>query len=137
MKRILIFFGLIFLPVAVLGDEFVPEFDSMKYIRCDFEETVYNQDGSVLTKSNQHRFFRLDDPYKKIYLQKEPIDHILYYGDDKIEFNLQSMTDDTIVMSHTILDRNSNKYFSESEITYDSFFGVKTAKAQGICKSLN
>ena len=139
MKRKVLLISVIILgTLGAFADEFVPEFDSMKYIRCDFEESVFEQNGTLVTKSNQHRFVRIDDPYKKIYLQKEPIDNVTYFGNDKIEFKLQSMTDDSIIMSSTMLDRVANTYSSTSEITYDSaFFGTRNAKAQGVCKPLN
>lgn len=110
----------------------------MKTLRCDFEETVYNQDNSVVSKSSQFRVFKLDDEYQKIYLQKEPIDRVFYYGDDRIEFNLQSMTDDVIIMSHTVIDRNTMQYHSTSEITYDNFmFGTRKSESVGTCRFID
>ena len=108
MKKLLFaIFILILGTSTVFGHTFVPDFSTMKILRCDFDETVYNQDNTVLTKSKLFRIFYLDDENKLIYLQKEPIDHILYYETDKIEYNLQSMTDDYIMMAHTTIDRIS------------------------------
>lgn len=136
-----IFYGLsavLFIPACVFADSFVPEFDKMKNLRCDFVESIYNQDGAFITKSSQHRIYRLDDEYKKIYLQKEPIDNILYYADDKIEFNLQSMSDEFIMMSHTVIDKNSLSYSSTAEIIYDNpVFGIHHSKSEGTCKFFN
>ena len=132
--RDLLWILLIFLiPTSVFADAFVPEFNKMKTLRCDFEETVYNQDNSVV-----FRVFKLDDEYQKLYLQKEPIDRVLYYGVNGVEFNLQSMTDDVIIMSHTVIDRNSMQYRSTSEITYDNLmFGTRKSEAVGVCKFID
>lgn len=138
MKRIIFLAILLIIPAIAFADAFVPEFDKMQFIRCDYEETLYGQDNTVVSKSKQHRFYRLDDEYSKIYLQKEPIDYVLRYDEDRIEFNLQSMDDDRIVVSHTIIDRTNGNYTSESEITYDNeMFGTATAKAQGVCMIRN
>lgn len=139
MNRIVILIlSLLVSPLIVFADAFVPEFNTMQTIRCDFEESVYNQDGSFVSKSNRFRIFKLDDENQKIYLQKEPIDWVLYYGKDKVQFNLQSMTDDVIIMSNTVIDRNTMTYNSISEITYDNFmFGTRKAKASGFCKIVN
>lgn len=139
MKKLLFaIFILVFGTATAFGDAFVPDFVMMKTLRCDFDETVYNQDNTVLTKSKLFRIFHLDDENKLIYLQKEPIDHILYYEADKIEYNLQSMTDDYIMMAHTTIDRNSLEYNSTSTMTYDNpMFGVRRSTSQGVCKFLN
>lgn len=119
------------------ADAFVPDFSMMQQLRCDFKETVYNADGSKVSESQAFRIFRLDDDYQRLYLQKEPIDRILYYGADKIQFVYQSMTDDVIIMSQTTIDRQSMEYFSSSEITYDNeMFGVRKSEAVGSCKPL-
>ena len=129
---------LLLIPIDVFADAFVPEFNKMKTLRCDFEETVYNQDNSVVSKSKQFRVFKLDDEYQKIYLQKEPIDRVFYYGDGRIEFNLQSMTDDVIIMSNTVINRNTMQYNSTSEITYDNFmFGTRKSKSVGACRFID
>lgn len=135
---LLVLFILIFGTQIAFGDAYVPDFATMKTLRCDFDETVYNQDNTVLTKSKLFRIFHLDDENKLIYLQKEPIDHILYYEDDKIEYNLQSMTDDYIMMAHTTIDRNTFEYNSTSTLTYDNpMFGVRRSTSHGNCKFLN
>jgi len=126
------------LQLSVFADMFVPEFDTMQNLRCDFEETLYNPDNSIVSTSRQFRNFKLDDINKKIYLQKEPIDRIVYYENDKIEFNLQTMSDDTISMSHTIIDRNNMTYSSTAQITYDNYmFGTKYSKSQGRCRFMD
>ena len=139
MKKLLFaVFILILGTSTVFGHTFVPDFSTMKILRCDFDETVYNQDNTVLTKSKLFRIFYLDDENKLIYLQKEPIDHILYYETDKIEYNLQSMTDDYIMMAHTTIDRISLEYNSKSTMTYDNpMFGVRRSTSQGVCKFLD
>jgi hypothetical protein len=132
-----IILGIFFIQAVVLADAFVPDFTAMKTIRCDFDETVYNQDNSVVSKSHQFRIYKLDDEYQKIYLQKEPIDNVIYYGTDKIDFALQTLTDDVIIMSRTDIDRTSMDYNSTSTITYDNdMFGVRTSKSVGTCKPL-
>lgn len=129
---------LLLIPMVVFADAFVPEFNKMKTLRCDFEETIYNQDNSVVSTSKQFRVFKLDDEYQKIYLQKEPIDRVFYYGNDRIEFNLQSMTDDVIIMSNTVINRNTMQYNSTSEITYDNFmFGTRKSKSVGACRFID
>ena len=52
---------LLLIPMVVFADAFVPEFNKMKTLRCDFEETIYNQDNSVVSTSKQFRVFKLDD----------------------------------------------------------------------------
>ena len=137
MKRIFLLL-LLFTPLTVFADAFVPEFNKMQNLRCDFEETVFNQDESIVSKSKRFRVFKLDDENQKIYLQKEPIDKVSYYGNDKIEFSLQSMTDDVIIMSNTVIDRNSMQYNTVSEITYDNFmFGTRKSKSVGFCKIID
>ena len=129
---------LLLIPMVVFADAFVPEFNKMKTLRCDFEETIYNQDNSVVSTSKQFRVFKLDDEYQRIYLQKEPIDRVFYYGDGRIEFNLQSMTDDVIIMSNTVINRNTMQYNSTSEITYDNFmFGTRKSKSVGACRFID
>ena len=126
------------IPVFAFADAFVPEFDKMQFIRCDYEETLYNKDNVVVSTSKQHRFYRLDDPYTKIYLQKEPIDSVTRYDDDAIEFDIQSMDDDKITISHVVIDRTNGKYTSTSEINYDNeMFGTAHAKAVGMCMVRN
>lgn len=138
MKFFLFFLFILLTVRAVLADAFVPEFNTMQKLRCDFEEVIYNSDNSVVTKNKQFRVFMIDEPYKKIYLQKEPIANVNYYESDKIEFNFQSMTDDFIMMSHVIINRTTGEYSSDGEITYDNpIFGSRYAKSRGICKIVN
>ena len=136
MKKLLLSFAILFCAsLCVLANGFVPEFDKMQNLRCDFEESIFDQNNNLITKNKMFRLFRLDDEYKKIYLQKEPIDKVLYYETDKIEFKLQSMTDDVIMMSHTVINRNTSEYSSTATITYDNpAFGTRYSKSSGICK---
>lgn len=123
---------------GVFASQFVPEFDKMKYLRCEIDETIYNQDNTVVSNSHYHRFYRLDDEYKQIYLQKEPVDMLIYYDTDKIQFHQQEMTDDFIEQTEVTLDRTSMKYFSNSRINYDNpDFGIRYSKGEGVCKILN
>lgn len=123
---------------CVFADAFVPEFDKMKVLRCDYEETIFNQDNSVVTKNKLFRIFRIDDEYKKFYLGKEQLKDITYFETDRIEFDFQSMTDDFIMLSHTVIDRNTGEYSSNAELTYDNpIFGVRYSKSTGICKIVN
>ena len=129
---------LIFGTCCVFGDAFVPEFDKMKILRCDYEETIFNQDNSVVTKNKLFRVFRIDDEYKKFYLGKEQLKDITYFESDRIEFDFQSMTDDFIMLSHTIINRTTGEYSSSAELTYDNpVFGVRHSKSTGICKIVN
>lgn len=138
IKTFCIILCLFTLPVMVLAHSFVPDYTTMKNLRCDFEEVIYNQDNSVVTKNNRFKLFKLDDSENKIYIQKEPVDNILYYDSDRIEFKLQSLTDDFIEMSHTVIDRKAMTYSSTSTMTYDNMiYGVRNSKSSGICKFIN
>lgn len=120
---------------AAFGYGYIPDFSKMRELRCDFEETIYNQDNSVVTQNDRFKIFKLDDPNKKIFINKEPIDKILYYKDDKIEFTLQSMTDEFIEMSNTTIDRTNLQYSSTSTINYDNqMFGTRYTKSTGTCR---
>ncbi len=135
MKRsFLLLISLILFPVIALADAFVPEFDKMQFIRCDYEETLYNSDNSVASVSKRHRFYNLDDEFSKIYLQKEPIDYITRYDDDAIEFNIQSMDDERMIATHVKIDRTNGNYTAVSEIEYDNpAFGSARSTASGVC----
>ena len=115
MKKFLIgiflFFGL-----GCFADQFVPNFNEMKTIRCDVEENIYNEDNSVVSKTNYFRIFKLDDPNQKIYLQKAPVDWLSYYGEDKIEFTLQPLADDYIMTSAVVIDRIIYTYYSNTKM---------------------
>jgi hypothetical protein len=125
------------LPLKVFADAFVPEFSTMQNLQCDITETL-SQNGSTVSKFSYHRLFRLDDPYRKIYINKEPIDNIISYDNGKIEFSLQSMTDDYISTSKSTIDRNSGNFSSFGEITYDNpDFSPKQTSSSGICKIVN
>lgn len=136
MKKILLYTLLAFISVTpfVKADMYVPEFDKMQIIKCEIDETLYNQDGSVVSQTNYHRLFRLDDENNIIYIQKEPANRIFYYGNDKIEFRDNSMTDDSMVVSNISINRADKTYTSSSQITYDNpDFGSRYAKAEGNC----
>lgn len=135
MKKFFIILILFLAPTFVLADEFVPEFDKMQTLRCDFEETLFNEDNSVASTSKKFRIYKLDDENKKIYLQKEPIGYIKNFEDDKVEFTMQTMTDESIGMAEISINRLTLEYTMQSRITYD-FFGTKHSKATGICKIL-
>ena len=139
MKKIFATILLLACGVCVASsDEFVPDFDAMKVLRCEFVETIYNQDGSVVSQSDLFRIYSLEEEYKRLYLRREPIDNVSYYEADKIEFRLQSMTDDYISMTNAIINRQTGEYTANSTITYDNqIFGVRTAKAVGTCRALN
>ena len=139
MKKLLLLTTLVIISTVpfVSADMYVPEFDKMQILKCDINETVYNQDNSVVTKTSYHRFFRLDDENKKLYLQKEPVD-TSYYDNDKISFKIQSMTDDFISTSDIEIDRNTKEYKSSSTIEYDNtMYGTRYGKATGICNFAN
>lgn len=137
-KFLFIFLMLIFGTCCVWGDAFVPEFDKMQTLRCDYQETIYNQDNSVVTENKLFRVFRVDDEFKKIYLNKEQLSDITYFDSDRIEFNFQSMTDDFIMLSNTVINRSTGEYSSNAELTYDNpIFGVRHSKSVGVCKIVN
>lgn len=139
MKKLLTTVLLLACGVGIaFADAFVPDFDAMKVLRCEFVETIYNQDGSEVSQSNLFRIYSLEEEYKRIYLRREPIDKVLYYEADKIEFRLQSMTDDYISITNASINRETGEYISESTIDYDNpTFGTRKAKAIGVCKALN
>ena len=117
---------------------YIPDFTKMRELRCDFEETIYNQDNSIVTQNNRFKIFKLDDTNKKIFIHKEPIDKVTYYENDRIEFTLQSMTDEFIEMTNTVIDRNTFQYSSTSTINYDNLnFGTRYSKSTGTCCYLN
>ena len=134
MKKVLFLFFL-FLGLSCHADQFVPDFNTMKTLRCDIQETLYNQDDSLVSETQYHRIFRLDDINNKIYLQKVPVDWLLYYGTDRIKFIQQPLADDYMMTSHIEIYRLNNKYVSTTEITYDNeAFSKRYAKAEGVCK---
>ena len=130
--------GLLFASCTALADRFVPEFSKMKTIKCNIEETIYSQDNSVITQNTYFRIFNIDDENKKLYLQKSPVYKTTYYDIDKLEFTLQHLTDDFIMLSSVSIDRSNGNYKSESSITYDnSIFGVRKAVGVGTCSPIN
>lgn len=135
---IYIFTGLIFMAPAVLADMYVPDFQTMPAIRCDITETIYNQDNSVVTKNKHYKIFRIDDTAKNVYLQKAPVDNLLYIDNEKIKIHLQTLTDDSIISENALIDRINNTYTSTSQIMYDnSAFAPRYSKSEGVCKVLN
>lgn len=140
MKFKFLLFGIIFgsLSSVVLAHSFVPDFTKMQNLRCDFDEVIVNSNNAVVTENKRFKIFKLDDSNKKIYIHKEPIDKVSYYESDKIEFELQSLTDDFIEMSKTVIDRQLLTYTSTAVITYDNqLYGVRHAKSSGTCRFLN
>lgn len=138
MKKLLLIIVILYFSISYsFADQYVPEFDKMKLLRCDVVETVYqNEQEKAVT--GYYRIFRLDDEYKNLYLQKDFINGLSYYGDDKIIYNEQTMTDFSIVSTHVEIDRQQMKYQSSSRIEYDNpDFGVQDAVGIGSCKYLN
>lgn len=138
MKKLLLIIVILYFSISYsFADQYVPEFDKMKLLRCDVVETVYqNEQGKAVT--GYYRIFRLDDEYQNIYLEKDFINGLSYYGDDKIIYNEQTMTDFSIVSTHVEIDRQQMKYQSSSRIEYDNpDFGVQDAVGIGSCKYLN
>lgn len=123
--------------LRVMADQFVPDFNSMKIIRCDIEETLYNTNNSIVSRTKYFRIFRLDDENKKIYLQKAPVDWLLYYDSDKIRFTQQPLADEYMMTSNVILDRLNNTYSAKTQITYDNpVFESRHSEASGTCRFL-
>ena len=119
------------------ADQFVPEFDKMQILKCDVKETIYDSSNNPIVTTGYYRIFRLDDENKKLYLQKEPV-NVSYYGDDKLIFRIESMTDDFISTCDTEIDRNSNQYKSDVIMNYNnSIYGTKYGKATGNCYMKN
>lgn len=135
MKKILLslaFFG--FITPFCTADQYVPEFDKMKVMRCDVVETVYQNDVQKAV-TGYHRIYRLDDEYQNIYLQKEFINGLYSYSPEKIVYNEESMTDFSMVVSHVEIDRKEMKITVTSRIQYDNpDFGVQEAVGVGECK---
>ncbi len=129
---------LVLMGLAVNADSFVPDFNSMKKIKCEIEEFVYAQNGTQITQNSYFRIFNLDDENKKIYLQKAPVDKIIDYTDEKITLKQQTLTDDFIISESIELDRINGGYHAVADITYDSeFFPPRKSKSVGYCKVIN
>ena len=140
MKNIILY-SLIFcfcLCCRVFADQYVPDFGSMRILRCEVSETTYNAGNSEVSKTNYHRIIRFDDENKKIYIQKEQVLNIKDLGNNTFKFYTQTMTDDSVITSEIQVNRDTLEYLSSSEIVYDNAaFGVYSAKAKGECKVLN
>ena len=127
---------MLLLQTKVLGDGIVPDFDKMKVFYCKYDETFFNADNSVVSKSNKSVVLRFDDEYSKLYVQKEPVVHIKYYDSDRVEFELHSMTDDYISLEKITVNRLTGEYSGQSRITYDNeAFESRFSKISGICKN--
>lgn len=123
---------------VVNADMFVPDFETMPAIRCDVSETIYNQDNTVVTHNKYFRIFRIDDEAKKVYIQKAPVDNLLYIDENKVQVHLQTLTDDSIISEQVTIDRTNNTYSGTSQIMYDNaMFQSRYAKSEGLCKVLN
>lgn len=123
---------------VVNADMFVPDFETMPAIRCDVSETIYNQDNTVVTHNKYFRIFRIDDEAQKVYLQKAPVDNLLYIDENKVQIHLQTLTDDSIISEQVTIDRTNNTYSGTSQIMYDNaMFQSRYAKTNGLCKALN
>lgn len=139
MKKFILTLCLIilFAPFA-LSDAFVPDFKSMKNLRCDFTETIYEDDGTVVSKNKQFRIYKIDDEYNRLFDEKEPVDKVSYYGSDRIKFSADSVNDMSTTSTDVEIDRTNGTYTSVSDITYDNvFFGHRISKGAGICKFLD
>lgn len=137
MKKIFLSLALLsFLTPLCFADQYVPEFDKMKVMRCEVVETVFENDKEKAV-NGYHRTYRLDDEYQNIYLEKDFINGLAYYGDDKIIYNEQTMTDFSIVSTHVEIDRKEMKITVSSRIEYDNpDFGEKESVGIGECKYL-
>lgn len=137
-KIIYILVGLLSTAGIVYADMYVPDFGTMPAIRCYIAETIYNQDDSVVTHNTYHRIFRIDDEAKNVYIQKAPVDNLLYMDENKIQAHIQTLTDDSIISEQVTIDRTNNTYSGTSQIMYDNaMFQSRYAKAEGTCKALN
>ena len=138
MKKIFLLLTLIFV-ITILNcraDQYVPEFNKMKIMRCEIVETVFENDKEKAV-NGYHRTYRLDDEYQNIYLEKDFINGLYSYGDDKIIYNEQTITDFSIVSSHVEIDRKEMKITISSRIEYDNpDFGVQESVGVGECKYL-
>ena len=137
MKKIFLSLALLsFLTPFCFADQYVPEFNKMKVMRCEVVETVFENDKEKAV-NGYHRTYRLDDEYQNIYLEKDFINGLAYYGDDKIIYNEQTMTDFSIVSTHVEVDRKEMKITVSSRIEYDNpDFGEKESVGIGECKYL-
>ncbi len=137
MKKIFLSLALLsFLTPFCFADQYVPEFNKMKVMRCEVVETVFENDKEKAVNS-YHRTYRLDDEYKNIYLEKDFINGLYSYDDDKIIYNEQTMTDFSIISSHIEIDRKEMKITISSRIEYDNpDFGVQESVGVGECKYL-
>lgn len=128
---------MLFLGFEVRADQYVPDFSAMQYLKCDINDTLYNDDNSLVSKTSYSRYYRVDDANKKIYLQKEPLE-VVYFLDDNLRFKVRSMTDDYIVVSDVDINRQTGEIVLNSLITYDNLmYPQRHGIAKGNCKILN
>lgn len=136
--KILFIIFLLFISLRALADAYVPEFDKMQTLRCDISEVIYNADNTVATRNNYFRVIRVDDENSKIYVQKEPVYKMKTIDSSLVEFEMQSMTDDFIIMSEISINRQTGQYSATSVIDYDnSVFESRVGKSTGVCKIIN
>lgn len=138
MKRLfLLIFIFIITVLNCSADQYVPEFNKMKVMRCEVVETVFENDTQKAV-NGYHRTYRLDDEYKNIYLEKDFINGLAYYDIDKIIYNEQTMTDFSMVSTHVEIDRKEMKITISSHIEYDNpDFGMQDSVGIGECKYIN
>lgn len=136
MKRLFFILILTLLTASkVLADKFVPNFAQMKNLKCTINEEIKEKNGEIVTKNLYYRFYNLDDENQKIYLQKAPVDKILAYDENKIEFLSKHLTDDFIMQSKILIDRSDYSIKIFSTIDYDSdFFSSRSAYGVGKCE---
>lgn len=133
-----IFYALFILCLKASGDAYIPEFDKMQTMQCNISEIIYKDDNTIATRNNYYRIFRIDDKNNKIYMQKEPVYKLKTLDSSILEFDIQSMTDDYIMMSEISINRQNGQYSAISSIEYDnSIFGRRTGKSTGVCKILD
>ena len=117
------------------ANQYYPEFDKMKTMRCDIVETTFDANNKEIAVTGYFRIFRLDDENKLLYLQKNFINNLTAYDDEKITFNDETLTDNSIIRIQAQIDRKQMKYTSSSYIEYDdSNFGEQKSVGIGECK---
>ena len=57
MRKLLLILTFLMVGVSVFADAFVPDFDKMKVLKCEINETIYNQQNSVVDQNKYHRVF--------------------------------------------------------------------------------
>ena len=122
---------------AAFADKFVPEFDKMRSLGCTIDEDIFENNGSIVSQNRYYRYYNLDDENSKIYLNKAPVEKILTYDENKIEFRTSHFTDDFIMQGKVTINKADNTIQSVSTIEYDSgLYPSRIAKAKGTCVEL-